>query len=281
MTEPVPVTTLYPDPPPKDQPLWIHLEWIQVTAALFDGWNELIERRNQWPRLRQAGVDLEADPIAREDARWLRILQPKIVPLFDEAQKYLPLEQWSAFKSIRTAWDAEQHPKEAEDEWKRLRDYALDLNAKAGTVNHELSVTEFARISGMSESTVSKTRSTLGPLTLELARERHAQNDGSHTQTAPQGSSTISIRDAADQAECYPQTISRAAEKAGISIVDQHVDELWFRRWMRDRQKDARAHPERNVQPTVNVPKYTCLKCQKTQAAKGPCKDMNCDGFAE
>jgi hypothetical protein len=108
----------------------VHLDWIQTTAAILsDCWEEIEQRRVHWPRPLLDGGG--PDPSVRHEVERRIHLWNEIIPLFQEAQTYLPLDVWSGFKHIRTPHDAQNNPAEAAKEWERLRDYALDRLSKS------------------------------------------------------------------------------------------------------------------------------------------------------
>jgi hypothetical protein len=107
----VPVKTKYPAPPPAEEPLWVHLSWIQTTAAFLIGLPAAAARvEAEAKAARMMGRDPLSDPFVRFAREEYNRLWEDVVPCFQETMRYL-LEL-------------------AKNEWRRLADWAGDRLAK-------------------------------------------------------------------------------------------------------------------------------------------------------
>jgi hypothetical protein len=188
MPEMVPVKTKYPGRPPEHEPKWVHLDWIQTTAAILaEDWKELSDCRENWSRLRHAGINSETDPeIQWQMERW-RYLQDEVVPLFGEVMARFPLEVWSKFQYIRNAHDASREPAAAKEEWGRVRDYALDRLSKMRSDATPEAVTEAPIINNYFGETVSHHQITNlgGNQTVVAGSQNVASGEGSKVDVRP------------------------------------------------------------------------------------------------
>jgi hypothetical protein len=127
----VPVKTKYPAPPPAEEPLWVHLSWIQTTAAFLIGLPAAAARvEAEAKAARMMGRDPLSDPFVRFAREEYNRLWEDVVPCFQETMRYLPLEVWSTFQHIRNGHDALAELELAKNEWRRLADWAGDRLAK-------------------------------------------------------------------------------------------------------------------------------------------------------
>jgi hypothetical protein len=120
----VPVKTKYPARPPAHEPLSLHLDWIATTAGILGRrWAKAVERQLAWSQRSHAVPESEMD-----EHNWL---WNEIIPLWQHAQLYLPLETLATYRNIRGPHDALANPAVAAAEWERLANHASDMNAKA------------------------------------------------------------------------------------------------------------------------------------------------------
>lgn len=121
----VPVKTKYPGRPPASEPRWLHLDWIQTTAAILaDEWEKIIECRANWTRLRSAGLNLDDNPQVQWEMEQWRHLWEEVLPLWQESLAYVDREVWEVCEHIAGPHDAERSPKQAAAEWRRVRNHA-------------------------------------------------------------------------------------------------------------------------------------------------------------
>lgn len=183
----VPVKTKYPGRPPKGEPQWVHLDWIQTTAAILaEDWLSLRGQHENWVKFRQLGID---DPtILCQQQRWNHLWE-EVIPLFNEVMAYFPLEAWSRFTHVRNSHGADESPEDAVREWNAIRDYAMDKLYKPETASGKstsISQKDFGSITGLSKSQVSKLAKKGTPITLEEAQARKSMANTAKRSTIAQ-----------------------------------------------------------------------------------------------